>query len=333
MMEAARVAGFTNTLLFYDRYRSDHAHNTEVIRSAWPWLECEVEPVGETLIGFDGVIASSWPTAHVAARRRLPGQPVIYFVQDFEPYFYPRGSEYAIAQDSYRLGHRNVSLGAMVRDTLAAELSVESDYVPFGCDTDVYGLRAPTIPRSGVVFYAKRGNDRRGHRLAVLALSEFHRRHPDQPIHTYGDAPRDLPFPVIDHGGLPPARLNELYNSVIAGVAMSFTNISLVAEEMLAAGVVPVVNDSPLARADLANPHVAWADPTPLGIADALSAAVTQPALDARARAVSASVATAGWAETGRLFAGVIAEELDPLTGTAGNDLPRSREKGSDHAR
>lgn len=311
MMEAARIAGFTNTLLFYDRYRSDHARNVAVLRAAWPWLECEVEPVRTTLTGFDGVIASSWPTAHVAARRRVPGQPVIYFIQDFEPYFYPRGSEYAIAEDSYRLGHRNVALGGMVHDTLGSEVQVASDYVPFGCDTDAYRLRASPVPRSGVVFYAKRGNDRRGHRLAVMALSDFHRRHPEQSIHTYGDAPRDLPFPVLHHGSLPPDRLNELYNSVIAGVAMSFTNISLVAEEMLAAGVIPVVNDSPLARADLGNPHVAWADPTPRGISDALSAAVTAAAPDERARTVSASVTTPGWAETGRRFAALIAAELD----------------------
>ncbi|MCX6502862.1 MAG: glycosyltransferase family 1 protein [Microbacterium sp.] len=314
MMEAARAAGFVNTLLFYDRYHSDHARNVDVIRSAWPWLQCEIEEVGTSLAGFDGIIASSWPTAHVASRRRVPGQPVVYFIQDFEPYFYPRGSEYAIAEDSYRLGLRNVALGDMVRERLATEVGLTPDHVPFGCDTGTYHLLPSETRRSGVLFYAKRGNDRRGHRLAVLALTEFHRRHPEEPIHTYGDSTRDLPFPVVDHGNLPPSRLNELYNTVVAGIALSFTNISLVAEEMLAAGVIPVVNRSPMARADLPNPHVAWAHPTPAGIADGLDAALRagrEPGLDRR---ISASVTTVSWEATGARLARIIADEVGGVT-------------------
>ncbi len=315
MMEAARADGFENTLLFYDRYGSDFARNVQTVRAAWPWLDCAIEPVGDTLSGFDGIVASSWATAHVAARRASAGQPVVYFIQDFEPYFYPRGSEYALAEDSYRLGHRNVALGAMVRDRLAAEVGVSAEHVPFGCDTDVYRLSDPPKRRAGVLFYAKRGNDRRGHRLAVMALSEFHRRHPHEPIHAYGDPPRGLPFPVVDHGSVPPAQLNEIYNTVAAGIALSFTNISLVAEEMLAAGVVPVVNDSPLPRADLPNPHVAWAVPTAAGIADALEAALAAQRDPGHGRAVSASVVPHTWAETGRKLSAIIAEEVGAARG------------------
>ena len=318
MMAAASAAGFENTLLFYDRYRGDIHGQTATVRAAWPWLQCEIEAVGDTLDGFDGIVASSWQTAHVAARRRVPGQPVVYFVQDFEPYFYPRGSEYALAEDSYRLGHHNVALGAMVRDCLWAELSLTADTVPFGCDTAVYRELCPERERSGVVFYAKRGNERRGHRLAVLALEQFHRRHPDEPIHVYGDDPGDLPFPVVAHGSLPPARLNELYNSAVAGLALSFTNISLVAEEMLAAGVVPVVNDSPLARADLKNQHTAWAEATPSAIAEALSGAVSRSGRASHARTVAASVTTAPWEETGTRFADILTRALSPDTATVG---------------
>jgi glycosyltransferase involved in cell wall biosynthesis len=318
MMAAATAAGFDNTLLFYDRYRGDIEGQIATVRAAWPWLQCEIAAVGDTLAGFDAIVASSWQTAHAAACRRVPGQPVIYFIQDFEPYFYPRGSEYALAEDSYRLGHRNVALGAMVRDCLLTEVSLTPETVPFGCDTTVYRALRPERERSGVVFYAKRGNERRGHRLAVLALTEFHRRHPDEPIHVYGDDPGHLPFPVVTHGSLPPTRLNELYNSAVAGIALSFTNISLVAEEMLAAGVVPVVNDSPLARADLANPHTAWAGATPSAVADALSAAVSRRDRAAHARTVAASVTTAPWEQTGERFAEILVHALSPDTATVG---------------
>jgi glycosyltransferase involved in cell wall biosynthesis len=310
MMEAARAAGFENTLLFYDRYRSDHGNNARTVRDAWPWLQCDIQPVSERLEGFDGIVASSWPTAHVAARRRLPGQPVVYFIQDFEPYFSPRGSEYALAEDSYRLGLTNVALGQMVASTIREQVGIDMPTVPFGCDRDTYSWMPQAQPRSGVLFYAKRGNDRRGYRLAVLALEQFHRMRPDEPIHVYGDAPSSLPFPVTAHGSLSPARLNELYNGVVAGLALSFTNISLVAEEMLAAGVVPVINDARLARADLENAHAAWAAPTPTAIARGLVDAVDRRDRDAHARVVAASVTTASWEATGAQFARILEAEV-----------------------
>lgn len=310
MMEDARRAGFDNTLLLYDRWSGDLAGAIDTVRRAWPWLTCDIAAVSDDLSAFDGLIASSWPTAHVIARRRIAGQAAVYFVQDFEPYFYPRGSEYALAEDSYRLGLSLVALGDMVGGTLESELGVRAPRVPFGCDRDVYHLLDRGAPREGVVFYAKRGNDRRGYRLAVLALERFHRLHPDEPIHVYGDGVGELPFPVVAHGSLSPSGLNELYNSVVAGLALSFTNISLVAEEMLAAGAIPVVNDSPLARADLASPHARWAAATPAGLAAELSAAVTRTHRDAYASHVAAGVTTAPWSRTGEAFADLLHDEL-----------------------
>ncbi|MFG6404022.1 glycosyltransferase family 1 protein [Microbacterium sp. P04] len=310
MMAAARSRGLRNTLLFYDRHNGDHERNVRVVRESWPWLECDIEGVGSDLSGFDAVVASSWQTAHVAARRRVPGQAVLYFAQDFEPYFSPRGSEYALAEDSYRLGLSTVALGEMVAGRLRDELGVDAHTVPFGCDTAVYHPLPSAEPRAGVIFYAKQGNDRRGFRLAVLALEHFHRLHPDEPIHVYGDTPAALPFPVTMHGSLRPDELNRLYNRVVAGIALSFTNISLVAEEMLAAGVVPVVNDSPLSRADLTNEYAAWSPATPMAIAGALSETVSRRSRDDHARAVAASVTTGSWEETGGSLADIIRTEI-----------------------
>ncbi|WP_051191957.1 glycosyltransferase [Microbacterium luticocti] len=311
MMRAAQAAGFANTLVFYDPFGSDFAARAAIVRRAWPWLQCEIRPIGADLSGYDVVVASSWPTAHVVATRRLRGQPAVYFVQDFEPYFSPRGTEYALAEDSYRLGLRIIALGDMVAGCLRDQTGANCDVVPFGCDRDVYRVLRPGAPRRGVVLYARRGTDRRGYPLAVRALERFHRLRPDEPIHVYGDAPRDLPFPVIAHGGLTPAELNTLYNHAVAGIALSFTNISLVAEEMLAAGTIPVVNDSPLARADLHHPHVAWARPTAAAIATALADVVDRARADpALADTVAAQVTTASWDATGARVAEILCDEL-----------------------
>lgn len=309
MMRAAQEAGLRNTLLFYNRFHSPVEEYAEIVRAGWPWLDCEIAAAGPVVAGFDAAVASSWPTAHVLANRAAPGTRLLYFVQDFEPYFFPRGDIYEFAADTYRFGFRNIALGPMVQEALARELDVPSDLVPFGGDTSGYRLEEPVRPRRGVVFYAKPGNDRRGFRLAVLALQRFHEKHPDQPIHAYGDHVSGLGFPVVDHGRLTPERLAELYRSAAAGLSLSFTNISLVPEEMLACGTIPVLNDTGFARAVLDNPHVAWARPTPSALAAALSDAVTRHDPDV-ARAASRSVRARSWAESERAVVRVLADEL-----------------------
>lgn len=310
MVEGLEARGHRCVVLLYDRHGLDVAQRTAELRAGWPGVRAEVRDARAGFAGLDAVVASSWESAHVMLAYDDVPTHRLYFIQDYEPFFYPRGSEYELAAMTYRFPFRRVALGDMVASCLLSELGQDSDLVPFGCDTTTYHLPEAGAPRSGVVLYAKPDVDRRGYLLAVLALERFHREHPDQPIHVYGNQPTDLPFPVTYHGRLTPAELSALYGTVVAGLAMSFTNISLVAEEMLAAGVVPVVNDSPLARADLPNPYVAWAEPTPAGIAGRLSTAVGHPDVVARAEQAAASVAGRSWEVTQRQVARIVEDEV-----------------------
>ena len=299
MVQALERAGHRCVILVHDRHGGDLDRHTAVIREHWPWVQADVARASTDLDRVDACVATGWPTAHVLATQSTAALHRFYFIQDFEPYFYPRGSEYEIAADTYRFGFTNIALGHMVHDRLHRELDVDSHLVPFSCDTAVYSFQN-TGHRSGVVFYTKPGVPRRGYRIGALALQEFHRRHPEQPIHLYGEAAPDIGVPVVHHRRLSPADLNALYNQSIAGVAMSFTNISLVAEEMLAAGCVPVVNDSPDARSDLPNPAVAWTVPTPGAVADTLSRLVESTTVGATARAAADSVRRDNWSATGQ---------------------------------
>ena len=304
--------GHDCVLFIYDRHGGDIAQHEAMVRGGWPDLRARVVDVtagAAPFAGVDAVVATGWQTAHVLARRGAGSSARrLYFVQDFEPFFYPRGSLYALAEDSYRFGFRTISLGRMVYEHLRLDVGIDTDLVGFGCDTDVYTLTNHG-ERRGVVFYEKPGNDRRGYTLARLALEEFHRAHPDEPIHLYGDGGPAWSIPVVRHGRLTPSALNELYNGVTAGLAMSFTNISLVAEEMLAAGTICVVNDTASARADLSHPDVAWAHATPGGIADALGRAVTAQNIPARA-VHAADLVRHGWRDTASRVADVVLDEI-----------------------
>jgi WsaF, C-terminal domain/WsaF, N-terminal domain len=307
MVQAVQAAGHTCVLYLYDRFGGDLARHEQVIRQGWPGMRAEVRAVAGGLAPLDAYVASAWPTAHVlAARAELPTRR-LYFIQDFEPFFYPQGSEYTLAEDTYRFGFRPITVGTMIADLLADRFGVRPAVADFGCDTSIYRLSNVDGARPGVVFYAKRDVARRGFVLGVLALREFHRRHPEHEIHLFGDAGARVPFPAVNHGTLTPAGLADLYNRCAAGIAMSFTNVSLVPEEMLACGAVPVVVDSRYARAGLTNPYVRWALPTPGALAQALDDAVAKPVATAE---VAGSVRARSWEAAQQVTLRTIEDEV-----------------------
>lgn len=294
MVEAVEHAGHRCVLFLYDRYGGDIRAHERIIRAWWPDICAEIRDARNGIDSVDACIASSWESAHVLARRGQEPMRRLYFIQDYEPYFYARGAVYAMAEDSYRFGYRCIALGDMVGELLRSKLGLSPDVTDFGCDTSQYRPLADR-ERTGVVFFARPDFPRRGYWLARLALQRFHELHPSVEIHFYGARVEGLQFPATQHGRLSPVELNELYNSCIAGLVLSFTNISLVPEEMLAAGTIPVLNDSSHSRAVLQNDNAAWAEPTPASLALALSAAITRSDRTEAAEAAASSVRKFGW--------------------------------------
>lgn len=309
MVKAAEDRGHICTLLLYDKNSNDVARHEVQVRRWWPELKASIRSATGDLAGLHAIVASSWGTAHLLAARRPQSLHCFYFIQDYEPYFYPRGALYSFAEETYRFGFTNIALGPMVEATIERETGVRPDVtVPFGCDTRTYRLlhrpeEAPT--RTGIVYYAKRATDRRGYLLAKLALETFHRSHPEQEIHIYGDVVRNWNIPVTNHGTLTPGDLNELYNRTIASVALSFTNITLVAEEMMAAGNVPVINDHPFSRAVLDGSGPIWTMATPDAIATGLCEAISTENITERALQLS-TIPRMDWNVTGALVASCI---------------------------
>jgi hypothetical protein len=162
----------------------------------------------------------------------------------------------------------------------------------------------------------------------MAAMRKFHHVHPDQEIHLFGDPNVRPPFPARIHGVLSPNRLADLYNDCIAGVVLSFTNISLVPFEMLACGLIPVVNEEPYARSELTNPAVRWAQATPSAIASALSAAVSYRDTGHAASLAAAGAERHGWGEPSDRFVRIVEDEvfypstaLDHAAAAAGQDF------------
>lgn len=288
--------GYRNRVYFYDVYGGDHQYYESVVRNYYNFHG----PVANFDSGMEDahiVMATGWPTAYPIFNSRCAGKR-FYFVQDFEPYFYPVGDTSALAETTYRMGFHGINIGECFADKLRTEFGMTVDTFKYGCDISQY-RRSPTSRRSGVVFYARRESARRGFELGLMALEVFAARNPDIEIHIYGDKLGRLRFPYVDHGHVTPEQLNSIYNRCFAGLSLSFTNVSLVALEMLAAGCIPVVNDTIQVRTDLDNAFVYYAPPYPQALAAQLESVVTTQNFDSLSAAAAASVHSTTWEESG----------------------------------
>ncbi len=325
LVEHLERSGHTCRLYFYDRYAGDIRTHTEVFRGYWPQIRAEVADATGPMQPCDAVFATSWQSAYVVADPRTPGRR-FYCVQDFEPLFYPAGSESLLAENTFRFGFHGITAGRWLAEKLTVEYGMPCDYFEFGADTDAYrvdaGAERPV--RDGVVFYAKPSTPRRAYSLGLLALEEFHRRHPDVPIHLFGENVGALPFPAQRHGVITPSELNALYNRCLAGLCLSVTNISLIPFELLAAGCIPVVNDARHNRLVLDSPYVRYVQPTPGELAAALSDVVsaTPPGQrEERARAAAAGVADLPWDAAGAAVERVLLRELRGVAAQQASEL------------
>ncbi len=288
--------GYRNRVYFYDAYRSDHAYFESVVRNYYNF-HGPVASIDGGMLDAHIVMATGWPTAYPIFNARSAGKR-FYFIQDFEPLFYPAGTISSLAENTYRMGFHGISIGTCFADRLATQYGMTVDTFRYGCDISQY-RRLPGSPRTGVVFYARRDNARRGFELGLMALEAFAARRPDIDIHIYGDKIGKLPFRFIDHGRISPDEINSIYNRCYAGLSLSFTNVSLVALEMLAAGCIPVVNDTPEVRTDLDNPFVRYAPAYPQALAAQLEAVLDTNHFDLISAEAAGSVHTITWDQAG----------------------------------
>lgn len=256
----------------------------------------------------DVLLATGWETAYPAyldpshARRG-------YFVQDFEPGFYPVGSEHTLAENTYRFGFTGLTAGDWLAQKLRREFGMTTHPFGFGADTQMYH-RTDAGPRDEVFFYARPVTTRRGFELGVMALEQLTQIRPGVRIHLAGwdVSDYDLPFEYVNHAAMRLGDLNGLYNRCGVGLVLSLTNLSLLPLELLAAGVVPVVNEGDNNRLVSDNPHIVYAPATPAALARAMDEVLSRPDREQESVAAAASVADDGWQRAGRAFVSALEE-------------------------
>jgi hypothetical protein len=302
--------GHTCRIYLYDIHGGDAQYYEATVRKLFPAFKGVVLDMAGGMADAHAVFATSWQTAYPVFNDRCLGQR-FYFVQDFEPFFYPVGTRSVLAENTYRMGFRAITAGRWLAGKLANDYGMVTDAFNFGSDTARYFLQG-AARRTGIVFYARPEAPRRAFELGMLALEVFAARHPEIEVHVYGHKIRRAPFPIIDHGVVTPAQLNDIYNRCYAGLSLSMTNVSLVPHEMLAAGCIPVVNDAEQNRIVLDNPYVRYAPPNPIALADALSQLVDLEDFSSLAAEAASSVRAVSWDDAGATIDRVLRASLAP---------------------
>ena len=61
-----------------------------------------------------------------------------YFIQDYEPWFFPMGDQYLITENSYKYGFLPVTIGKWLAHKMEQEFNTPAEYFDFGADLNVY---------------------------------------------------------------------------------------------------------------------------------------------------------------------------------------------------
>ena len=257
----------------------------------------------------DGIFATSWETAYPVFNTKISAKR-FYFVQDFEPYFYPAGSFRSFAENTYRFGFFGITAGMWLAKKLEADFGMQTEYYNFGCDKTTYFFKNRGT-RNEILFYARPYTERRGFETGIMALDLFHKKHPEYTINLVGwDVSQyEIPFPYVNLKTLEVSQLNDLYNRCAAGLVLSFTNMSLLPLELLGSGAIPVVNDDDNNTQVSDNKYIAYSKNDPGSLAQTLSEVVTRNNPGRYAELAAESVGTTSWEESGKKFLSVVEKE------------------------
>jgi len=218
------------------------------IRSWFFDLKAKVYLWGEQIPEAHLGMATEWRTTYFLRSSNLEIERG-YFIQDFEPWFFPRGSLYALAEQSYRFGFKAVTAGSWLCGLMRDEYEMDAISIGFPPDLTIYGKSSTTKSEgtNRVLFYARPPTPRRGFELGMLALERLTGLRPDIEVVFAGWdlANYKIPFRHKSLGTLLEEELPDVYAQIDVALVMSSTNLSLLPVDLMASGVPIVSNLGP----------------------------------------------------------------------------------------
>ena len=217
----------------------------------------------------DLVVATGWQT--FAPAIRIPARNYAYLVQDYEPYFYPRGTHTWLAEQTYKFGVPVVTAGPWLLKELGEKIGAQGDYFDLGYDPTRYKQPQTSKDRNVIVAYYRESTPRRASDFLMEALRRAGENLGDYEIHIVGGSPAVLPRKnVYVHGSLTHEELSELYSIAAVTLVLSLSNTSLVPVEAMACGSSVLTNDSEANRFNLAGTNAQFSEMDIVRFSDAI---------------------------------------------------------------
>ena len=253
--------GVRNTfVVLSDGGRTSAASYREQIQAAFPQLipsNLIVHHPWDNIAALpaaDMCIATHWTTAFTALRYNQTKRKC-YFVQDFEPMFFPAGSTSAQAEATYRFGFYGIANTRTLKQIYSQQFQGTATYFDPCIDTSLF---YPPLTRTGdkpptpatVFFYARPDYWRNGFELGANALRQLKKRMGARVrIISAGQqwSPREYGLEgVIENLGLLTYHETAaLYRTCDVGLTMMFTrHPSYLPFEFMASGCMVVSNIS-----------------------------------------------------------------------------------------
>jgi hypothetical protein len=236
--------------------------------------------------------ATYWTTAFRVAE--LASRFKVYFVQDYEPWFFAAGVERYYVEHTYRLGLPVVTLGPWLTHYLKAQgitSSVAALPFPFSDPAVDFGA----YPRDRILFYLQPEKKHRGNELLVeaarlLCQRETRVQRGEVKLVFFGseaNAYTSYEFPCEVKTLLNRAELKEQMQRSLIGVSTSFSNMALLPYRYVGHGAMCVEADLPNVSMNVpegAREAFVLARPDAEAVAGAIMRCLEQPASESTMR-------------------------------------------------
>ncbi|MCR5348592.1 MAG: glycosyltransferase family 4 protein [Bacilli bacterium] len=197
---------------------------------------------------FDVVCASDWASVYYA--KKIPGYH-IWFVQDYEPYFFNYSDNYFLAKKAFDLGFHLISLGKWNLDQIEEKQrkKCKMDWIEFPFEPSEYPFKPRDFKQYqgkkevSLAIYTKREAKRTPSLLQSMvfhAQQELAKKGITLIPYFFGLNQKEKVKVGTNLGRLSKQDLADLYHRCDFGLVFSLTNISLVPYEMLGCGL-PVI--------------------------------------------------------------------------------------------
>ncbi len=204
-----------------------------------------VSGIGRKYVMPDIVVASSWDT--VSYVKKLDTYRM-YFVQDYEPYFYRFGEEFLMSRSTYGQGLHMVSLGAWNKMMIEKEASPVSpvDEISFPYEAREYPIKERDFDsykdkkKITIAVYVKYYGKRLPNLIPYIlgnTARELAKKGITLDVRYFGEAGTYRIPGGKNLGQLTHDELAGLYSEADFGMVASMSNISLVPYEMHATGL------------------------------------------------------------------------------------------------